>query len=181
MPIVNGKYQNPGWVNGQRPPINAAELNAISDTLERLDEAPVLPTLTNPGTIGDLVFGKQLIDQNGNMLVGIRREPCDLQIFSIRGEDPFVYPDFVGPMINVTISLSGKNWVRYYYTYTGNGEPVILDAGDPVAALGINMNNHVIEVRGKSVGTVNLRFCIRTQQVYWDNSKTFTFHVTVTN
>ena len=42
MPIVNGKYQNPRWVNGQRPAIDAAELNAISDTLERLDEAPVL-------------------------------------------------------------------------------------------------------------------------------------------
>ena len=38
MPIVNGKYKNPGWVNGQRPAIDAAELNAISDTLEKLDK-----------------------------------------------------------------------------------------------------------------------------------------------
>lgn len=37
MPIVNGKYKNPGWANGQRPPINAQNLNDISDTLERLD------------------------------------------------------------------------------------------------------------------------------------------------
>lgn len=70
MPIVNGKYQNPGWVNGQRPAIDAAELNAISDTLERLDEAPVLPSLTNPGTAADLLSGKQLIDTNGNVLTG---------------------------------------------------------------------------------------------------------------
>lgn len=70
MPIVNGKYQNPGWVNGQRPAINADELNAISDTLERLDEAPVLPSLTNPGTAGDLLAPKQLIDANGNVLTG---------------------------------------------------------------------------------------------------------------
>lgn len=37
MPIVNGKYKNPGWVNGTRPPINAQNLNDISDTLEKLD------------------------------------------------------------------------------------------------------------------------------------------------
>ena len=34
MPIVNGKYKNPGWVDGGPPAINATELNAISDTLE---------------------------------------------------------------------------------------------------------------------------------------------------
>jgi hypothetical protein len=34
MPIVNGQYQAPTWVNGQRPPINAEELQAICDVLE---------------------------------------------------------------------------------------------------------------------------------------------------
>lgn len=34
MPIVNGQYQAPTWVNGQRPPINAEELQAMSDTLQ---------------------------------------------------------------------------------------------------------------------------------------------------
>ena len=37
MPITNGKYINPGWVNGQPPAINASELNAISDTLQHLN------------------------------------------------------------------------------------------------------------------------------------------------
>lgn len=37
MPIVNGKYKNPGWVNGAQPPISAENLNDISDTLEKLD------------------------------------------------------------------------------------------------------------------------------------------------
>lgn len=36
MPIVNGKYVNPGWVNGAQPYINASELNDISTTLEQL-------------------------------------------------------------------------------------------------------------------------------------------------
>lgn len=38
MPIVNGKYKNPGWTNNARPPIDAQNLNDISDTLEKLDQ-----------------------------------------------------------------------------------------------------------------------------------------------
>lgn len=53
MPIVNGKYKNPGWANGQRPPVNAQNLNDISDTLERLDAGgggvSTLVTLTAAG------------------------------------------------------------------------------------------------------------------------------------
>ena len=37
MPIQNGKYVNPGWLNNGPPAIDAAEMNAISDTLENLD------------------------------------------------------------------------------------------------------------------------------------------------
>lgn len=37
MPIIDGKYKNPNWVNGGPPAINAVELNAISNTLEALD------------------------------------------------------------------------------------------------------------------------------------------------
>lgn len=40
MPILNGKYKNPGWKNNQPPALNNTELNAISDTLERLDQSP---------------------------------------------------------------------------------------------------------------------------------------------
>lgn len=53
MPIVNGKYKNPGWANGQRPPVNAQNLNDISDTLERMDAGgggvSTLVTLTAAG------------------------------------------------------------------------------------------------------------------------------------
>lgn len=37
MPIINGKYKNPNWVNDAPPAIDAGELNAMSDTIERLD------------------------------------------------------------------------------------------------------------------------------------------------
>ena len=53
MPLVNGKYKNPGWKNNQPPAINATELNAISDTLEALDAggggSSTLVTLTAVG------------------------------------------------------------------------------------------------------------------------------------
>lgn len=38
MPIINGKYVNPGWINNSPPPLNASELNAISDTLAQLSQ-----------------------------------------------------------------------------------------------------------------------------------------------
>lgn len=37
MPIVEGKYKNPGWQNGSAPDIDADELNAMSSTLEKAD------------------------------------------------------------------------------------------------------------------------------------------------
>lgn len=37
MPIVDGKYKNPGWQDGGAPDIDADELNAMSNTLEKAD------------------------------------------------------------------------------------------------------------------------------------------------
>ena len=37
MPIINGKYKNPGWVNDNLPAIDEREMNALSDTLAKLD------------------------------------------------------------------------------------------------------------------------------------------------
>lgn len=34
MPVVNGRYVAPAWVNEASPAIDAAELNAISQSLE---------------------------------------------------------------------------------------------------------------------------------------------------
>ena len=33
MPLVQGTYVNPGWVNDTAPAIDAVELNAMSDTI----------------------------------------------------------------------------------------------------------------------------------------------------
>lgn len=37
MPIQDGKYKAPNWSNSTPPPINASELNALSDTVEKAD------------------------------------------------------------------------------------------------------------------------------------------------
>ena len=51
MPIVNGKYVNPIWVNESTPAINATELNAMSDALERLDEMSFVPQIFVDATV----------------------------------------------------------------------------------------------------------------------------------
>ena len=57
MPIVSGKYQNPGWRNGQAPAINATELNAISDTLEKLGARQIIVgTSTEGHTLAECDF-----------------------------------------------------------------------------------------------------------------------------
>ena len=39
MPIINGKYVAPTWVNGQNPPIDAQEMQAICDSVAK-NQAP---------------------------------------------------------------------------------------------------------------------------------------------
>ena len=59
MPIVNGKYVNPGWVNDTTPAINAAELNAMSTTLEKIPIANGGTNATNAsGARTNLGFGE---------------------------------------------------------------------------------------------------------------------------
>jgi len=44
-----------------------------------------LPTLTNPGAAGDLLAGKQLINQNGNVLTGTMQDFRDLSLLDLGG------------------------------------------------------------------------------------------------
>lgn len=46
MPIVNGKYQNPGWTDNAQPAVSAQNLNDISETLEKLDGATSTTKIT---------------------------------------------------------------------------------------------------------------------------------------
>ena len=64
MPIKDGKYKNPNWVDGGPPAVDADELNAISSTLESLDAAG--------GTGGD---GKRYARIRSTTVYGRRDSP----------------------------------------------------------------------------------------------------------
>lgn len=51
MPITNGKYVSPIWINNTTPAINETELNAMSDTLEKLDKTNFVPQLLVDATV----------------------------------------------------------------------------------------------------------------------------------
>lgn len=53
MPIVNGNYVAPTWINGQSPAINASELQAICDSLEQDGNgiSMLMPLLTEAGKL----------------------------------------------------------------------------------------------------------------------------------
>ncbi len=46
MPLTNGRYTAPTWVNGQAPAINAAELQAMTDTISDNQPRTAAVTLT---------------------------------------------------------------------------------------------------------------------------------------
>lgn len=46
MPLTNGRYTSPTWVNGQAPAIDAAELQAMTDTIAGNQQRIAAITLT---------------------------------------------------------------------------------------------------------------------------------------
>ena len=62
MPIVNGKYESPIWENNQPPAMDAAEMQAITDSVEESIHA--LGDYTTPaqkmGLTGDFSVGASL-------------------------------------------------------------------------------------------------------------------------
>lgn len=70
MPYTNGVYTSPGWVNGGPPPLNASNLNDISNALEDATKSMVIDhknLLDNPYWISP-------INQMGETTVTIERD-----------------------------------------------------------------------------------------------------------
>lgn len=55
---------------------NSEGLQRILQAVNDLPEGTQLPALSNPGTAADLASGKQLIDQNGNVITGTHQCPA---------------------------------------------------------------------------------------------------------
>lgn len=49
---------------------NTANLRELLEAVNALPEPVALPELTNPGTASELLKGKELIDGEGNVVVG---------------------------------------------------------------------------------------------------------------
>lgn len=66
MPMVNGNYVAPNWVNDQAPAIDAAELNAISQTVEGLLLPKITITTEDPYTSMTATNGTDTITLTNN-------------------------------------------------------------------------------------------------------------------
>ena len=101
-----------------------------------------LPELTNPGTAGDLLAGKQLIDTNGNVLTGT-----------------LVTPDILNIDIPTENYTSNKALCLYSWTYFQEGFPYLcgscrirgtdgtvqhITLNDGLSGYGINLNGKTI-------------------------------------
>lgn len=163
-----------------------------SVNVEVPDSGTKLPTLENPGSASDLALGKQLIDQEGNIVEGTALIPGG----------GFIYPD--GAFMPVSNFTAGKQYAlvavidgvrRYintttYNDYTMNATQITIgeDAGDYVifsntpvlftavaSGDGFLLQNGSNYLHGTSSGGTSLR--VGTTQMVWtvDTSATAGF------
>lgn len=147
MPIQNGKYVNPGWLDNGPPAIDDAELNAISDTLEKLDAGGgtgggggkryarfVIGTSTNGWTAADCDY---LCDGTAD----------DVEIQAAINALPATGGEIV--ILDGTYNISDdisfpNNGDSFFVSLVGNGPSSILNFSgheiNPVANQGISMS-----------------------------------------
>lgn len=129
MPIKDGKYKNPNWVNGGPPAIDADELNAISSTLESLDAAGgtggdgkryariVIGTSTNGWTAADCDYLCDGTADNVQILDAINALPA------VGGEIVFLDGNY---NLSGDIQLPAST-PDYFLQISGNGENTVIN------------------------------------------------------
>ncbi|MFR4088446.1 MAG: hypothetical protein ACLT1A_11435 [Dysosmobacter sp.] len=86
MPIQNGKYVSPNWQNGGPPALNAAELNAICQSLQA-DDQQIKDNL--PGIIQSIASGVflnssgQLVNKAGSKITVPSSQLSDQECISL--------------------------------------------------------------------------------------------------
>ena len=104
MPIVNGKYESPIWENNHQPAMDAAEMQAITDSVEESIHA--LGDYTTPaqkmGLTGDLSVGASLgvLADIGNVHVWRKTVVTEEEV-------PAGYT--LGAEVNSSVKLDGKS------------------------------------------------------------------------
>ena len=138
MPIQNGQYVAPTWVNGNRPAINATELQAMCDTLEN-GQTVTFQNFTNiassPQQINDV---KPLLTQSYN-LAGASVGNYAIFAGGTDGANSLsnvvAYDDLFTQTIAQSLSVAGANLTgasvgNYAIFAGGNNRGTSLDAYD---------------------------------------------------
>lgn len=117
MPIQNGKYVNPGWVDGQEPAIDAEELNAMSNTIASTEQQAITTAqgLANfiSGTYNPFVqnvYTKDQVYTKSQVLSG-----STAQLF---GQSTGALPDLIFQTISTMINM---NCEIHEFSYSGTG------------------------------------------------------------
>ena len=128
MPIVNGKYESPIWENNQPPAMDAAEMQAITDSVEESIHA--LGDYTTPaqkmGLTGDLSVGASLgvLADIGNVHVWRKTVVTEEEI-------PAGYK--LGATITKATIFRGAT-SSYYFAAKAHATISVLDDGTPVVS-----------------------------------------------
>lgn len=132
MPIQNGKYVNPGWVDGQEPAIDATELNAMSDTIAATEQQATTTAqgLANfiSGTYNPFVQNVYTKDQ-----VYTKTQVLSGSTSQLFGQAQDAIPDVIFQTINTMINL---NCEIHEFSYAGTGTSGgIVTADKPIIIL----------------------------------------------
>ena len=126
MPIVNGKYESPIWENNHQPAMDAAEMQAITDSVEESIHA--LGDYTTPaqkmGLTGDLSVGASL-----GVLANIGNVHMWRKTVVTEEEIPAGYT--LGPVeANKVLAQSSSNWGNSYAAFTVASSITVDDGGN---------------------------------------------------
>ena len=141
MPIQNGKYVSPNWQNGGPPALNAAELNAICQSLQA-DDQQIKDNL--PGIIQSIASGVflnssgQLVNKAGSQITVPSSQLSD-QVHIVTGsyvgtgtfgaDHPCSLTfDFLPKLIMITRYHTGTSSIDYIFPGDSEGNYWLMDA-----------------------------------------------------
>ena len=141
MPIQHGKYVSPNWQNGGPPALNAAELNAICQSLQA-DDQQIKDNL--PGIIQSIASGVflnssgQLVNKAGSQITVPSSQLSD-QVHIVTGsyvgtgtfgaDHPCSLTfDFVPKLVMITRYRTGTSSIDYIFPGDSEGNYWLMDA-----------------------------------------------------
>lgn len=174
MPIQDGKYKAPNWSNSTPPPINASELNALSDTVEKADT-----NYTRDEILSDEV--KQLIGLEGTatpndafsrITLGNKRYGINLYV---------KYQDGT-PASSIIVTSSAKPPISGSMTTDSNGYLFLaqdstsftasIDNADGKLYIDLEENSSISTTLSETITTINLTINYKEEVITKESSIT---------